>query len=52
MSVTIDWTKPKTFRLSKSGYTNYINDSECLCNTVARKDPSESLTVTGVVLRP
>ena len=43
MADVVDWTKPETFKLSDEGYARYRENNECLHNSVARKDPEESL---------
>ena len=43
MANAIDLTKPETFKLSDEAYDQYRENRECLHNSVARKNPDESL---------
>jgi len=43
MSNWPDLSRPETLKLSKEDYEHYCNDNVCLNNSVARKDPSQSV---------
>jgi hypothetical protein len=41
MPTAIDWSNPKTFKLSSEALETYQKDEECIHNSAARSNPNE-----------